>query len=152
MAGIPAGVLRAYSLAMPDIDHVLTEDRRFPPSAEFQAVARLSSEEEYQAMHRRSVDDPEGFWGEMAQELPWIEPPTEGCDWSGAPVARHKERSAKKRRRVIVIDQDPVWASLQHAHCACTRVLPLRDARHGQQRYVASDGLEGTSAGGDSTT
>ncbi|MCH2102738.1 MAG: acetate--CoA ligase [Planctomycetes bacterium] len=73
---------------MPDIDHVLTEDRRFPPSAEFQAVARLSSEEEYQAMHRRSVDDPEGFWGEMAQELPWIEPPTEVCDWSGAPVAK----------------------------------------------------------------
>ena len=77
MAGIPAGGLRAYSLAMPDIDHVLTEDRRFPPSAEFQAAARLSSEEEYQAMHRRSIEDPEGFWGEMAQELPWIEPPTE---------------------------------------------------------------------------
>ena len=40
---------------MPDIDHVLKEDRLFPPSTEFQAKARLSSEEEYQAMYKRSL-------------------------------------------------------------------------------------------------
>ena len=39
-------------------------------------------------MHRRSVEDPEAFWGEIGRELPWIEPFTEVLDWSAAPVAR----------------------------------------------------------------
>jgi propionyl-CoA synthetase len=31
----------------------------------------------YAEVYRRSIDDPEGFWRERAEELPWIEfPPT----------------------------------------------------------------------------
>ena len=30
----------------------------------------------YLAMYQRSVQDPEGFWGEMAKRLDWIKPPT----------------------------------------------------------------------------
>ena len=30
----------------------------------------------YLAMYQRSVQDPEGFWGEMAERLDWISPPT----------------------------------------------------------------------------
>ena len=28
----------------------------------------------YQAMYKRSVDDPEGFWGEHGKRLDWIKP------------------------------------------------------------------------------
>ena len=30
----------------------------------------------YLAMYQRSVQDPEGFWCEMAKRLDWIKPPT----------------------------------------------------------------------------
>src|SRR5690606_37805003 len=35
----------------------------------------INSREQYDEMHRRSIEDPEGFWGEIArEELQWIEP------------------------------------------------------------------------------
>ena len=70
---------------MTQIDNVLHEDRSFPPSDEFRAAARIGSEAEYEAMWRRSIDDPEGFWGEVARELPWIEPFDTVLDDSAAP-------------------------------------------------------------------
>jgi acetyl-CoA synthetase len=70
------------------IENVLQEDRRFPPTEEFRAAARVGSEEEYRRLHARSVEDPEGFWGEVARELPWIEPFQTVLDWSEAPRAR----------------------------------------------------------------
>jgi acetyl-CoA synthetase len=48
------------------------ETRVFPPSAEFAAKARIGSMEAYDAMYARSVEDPEGFWGEAASELEWF--------------------------------------------------------------------------------
>jgi acetyl-CoA synthetase len=53
---------------------LLRENRVFPPPAEFAAKAHLKSEVSYEAMYRRSVDDPEGFWGEAASELEWFAP------------------------------------------------------------------------------
>ncbi|MBL8862394.1 MAG: acetate--CoA ligase [Planctomycetes bacterium] len=70
------------------IDHVLQEHRRFPPPREFQSCARLSTEEAYQRMYRESLDDPEGFWGRIARELPWMQPFERVLDWSGAPFAK----------------------------------------------------------------
>ena len=70
------------------IETVLTEDRSFPPSDVFREAARLSDRPTYEQMWRRSIDDPEGFFGEVARELPWLEPFTSVLDWSGAPVAR----------------------------------------------------------------
>jgi len=42
----------------------------------------------YADLHRRSVDDPEGFWGEAATLLDWLERPTKVLDVSGAPFTR----------------------------------------------------------------
>ncbi len=39
-------------------------------------------------MHQESIQDPEGFWGRIAGELPWIKPFEEVLDWSAAPFAR----------------------------------------------------------------
>ncbi len=59
------------------IESILRESRVFePPSAEGVGAPRwlISSMDEYRAMHKRSLDDPEGFWGEFAHELHWFEP------------------------------------------------------------------------------
>ncbi len=60
---------------------MLRENRVFPPPAEFAAKARIGSMEEYEAMYKRSIEDPEGFWGEAARELHWFKPFTQVLDW-----------------------------------------------------------------------
>jgi len=60
------------------------ELRVFPPAAEFAAKARVGSLEEYERMYARSVDDPEGFWGDAARELEWFAPWDRVLDESGA--------------------------------------------------------------------
>ncbi len=57
-----------------NMDSLLRENRVFAPPAEFAAKARIGSMAEYEAMYRRSVDDPEGFWGEVGRELEWFTP------------------------------------------------------------------------------
>lgn len=47
----------------------MTEDRIFTPPADGQAKAYVKSMDEYQAIYKRSIDDPEGFWAERAEEL-----------------------------------------------------------------------------------
>ena len=59
------------------------ETRVFPPPAEFSAKARLGSLEEYERMYARSVEDPEGFWGDAARELEWFVPWDRVLDESG---------------------------------------------------------------------
>jgi acetyl-CoA synthetase len=73
---------------MSQIDNILHENRHFPPPRDFQAKSRLGKEEIYQRMYRESIDDPERFWGRVANELPWIEPFTRVLDWSNAPFAK----------------------------------------------------------------
>jgi acetyl-CoA synthetase len=52
---------------------LMDEKRTFPPSKEFSAKAHIKSLAEYEAMYKRSVEDPEGFWGEMAEKnLTWF--------------------------------------------------------------------------------
>jgi acetyl-CoA synthetase len=50
---------------------LLREDRVFPPPAAFAAKAWIGSEAEYDAMYKRSIEDPEGFWADAASELDW---------------------------------------------------------------------------------
>ena len=57
------------------IDSVMSEDRLFPPAAEFSQSAVIPSMEEYQKLYDAAAADPEGFWGEIARsELHWFEP------------------------------------------------------------------------------
>jgi acetyl-CoA synthetase len=56
------------------MESLLREDRVFPPPAEFAAKAHVGSLEEYEAMYRRSVEEPEAFWAEAASELEWFAP------------------------------------------------------------------------------
>ena len=57
-----------------NLDSSLRENRVFPPPAEFAANAHIKSLAEYEAMYRRSVEQPEEFWAEAAGELDWFAP------------------------------------------------------------------------------
>jgi acetyl-CoA synthetase len=89
---------------MSEIETVLQESRSFPPPPSFQERALLSSEQEYQRLYRESIDDPEGFWGRVARELPWIEPFERVLDWSDAPVARWFE-GGKINASAVCVDR-----------------------------------------------
>jgi acetyl-CoA synthetase len=51
------------------ITSLLSEVRIFEPPAEGRDSAFVKSMEEYQALYARSMDDPEGYWAERAEEL-----------------------------------------------------------------------------------
>ena len=51
----------------------MTEGRKFPVPDSFRDKAWINSFEQYEEMHARSLEDPEGFWSEMAEEhLDWF--------------------------------------------------------------------------------
>ncbi len=50
-------------------------DKTYAVPAEWQARAWID-EQKYQAMYKRSIDDPAGFWGEHGKRLDWIKPYT----------------------------------------------------------------------------
>jgi acetyl-CoA synthetase len=65
------------------IDHLLTETRRFAPSADFAAEA-VATKELYDA----AAADREGFWADQARTLHWHTPFTQVLDWSNPPFAK----------------------------------------------------------------
>jgi len=57
------------------IEHLGDEIRVIVPPADFAKRAVIPSLERYRELYARSVDDPDGFWGDMAREhLEWITP------------------------------------------------------------------------------
>ena len=53
------------------ITSMMEEKRIFNSPKEFSKKAYIKSMDEYKKIYKRSIDDPEGFWGEMAQQLDW---------------------------------------------------------------------------------
>jgi acetyl-CoA synthetase len=47
----------------------------------------LCDADTYEAMYRRSIEEPDAFWAEQAERLDWFTPPTKIADWSFDPVA-----------------------------------------------------------------
>ncbi len=69
------------------IESVLREERVFAPPAAFAARAAISGRGAYDALYRRSVEDPEAFWAETALRLRWTTPWSRVLDWQ-PPFAR----------------------------------------------------------------
>jgi acetyl-CoA synthetase len=139
---------------MSNIESVLHENRRFLPTQEFQAAARLNNEVTYQRMYRASLEDPEGFWGRVAGELPWIERWTKVLDWSEAPVAkwfvggklnasavcidRHLD-GPRATKRALVFEGEPgdvrtlTYAELHAEVCRFANLLRSRGVKKGDR-------------------
>ncbi len=50
----------------------MSEERVFPPSKEGSAKAHIGSMAEYEKLYKKSVEDPEGFWADLAEKrLSW---------------------------------------------------------------------------------
>ncbi|HET9200174.1 MAG TPA: acetate--CoA ligase [Dehalococcoidia bacterium] len=54
------------------IDTLLAETRTFEPPPEFAAAAHISSMDQYRQMYRRSIEERDNFWTEVASELTWF--------------------------------------------------------------------------------
>ncbi len=53
------------------ITSMMEETRVFYPPEKLSEKAHIKSPDGYKKIYQRSVDDPEGFWGEMAEQLHW---------------------------------------------------------------------------------
>src|SRR5271156_2579346 len=66
----------------PNLDSILREKRVFPPPAGFAAQAPVKGLEEYETLYRRSIQNPEKFWAEIAADLPSFSPWTSVLEWN----------------------------------------------------------------------
>jgi acetyl-CoA synthetase len=71
------------------ITSMMDEKRVFKPSKEISKKAYVKSMAEYKKLHQRSIEDPEGFWGEMAEQLDWYQ------KWDKVLVSNFKEAQHK---------------------------------------------------------
>ncbi|MGJ8653458.1 MAG: acetate--CoA ligase [Opitutaceae bacterium] len=67
------------------MESVSHENRLFPPTAEFVQNATISGMDAYRALYERSIQDPEGFWAEAAEDLHWFKKWDTVLDESEAP-------------------------------------------------------------------
>jgi len=66
-----------------NFESLMREDRVFPPPAEFSGKARIGSMAEYERLYKRSIEEPEEFWAEVAMDLEWFAPWTNVLEGSG---------------------------------------------------------------------
>lgn len=64
------------------IESILTEDRIFPPPAEFSANAHIKSFEEYERLYDEAAADVPAFWAKQAEELHWFEKWHTTLEWN----------------------------------------------------------------------
>ncbi len=65
------------------IDVLMAEKRIFPPSKEFSERAHIKSMAQYEEIYKRSIEDPEGFWAEMAEKnLTWFKKWDRVLEWN----------------------------------------------------------------------
>jgi acetyl-CoA synthetase len=77
----------AHLVGSQDIDSTLRENRLFPAPPEFAAKAHISSLEQYEALYKESIADPEKFWATVADDLHWFQKWDKVLDWN-LPLAK----------------------------------------------------------------
>ncbi len=79
---VPADPKSVSSLSNQDLESTLRENRVFPPPAEFSKHSHIKSLEQYEAMYKQSIEDPEAFWAGIAKELHWFKPWDKVLEWN----------------------------------------------------------------------
>ncbi|MGE5253182.1 MAG: acetate--CoA ligase [Planctomycetaceae bacterium] len=64
------------------ITSMIEEKRTFPPSKEFSYKAHIKSLAEYKKLYEKSINEPDAFWGEQAQNLEWFKKWDKVLDYS----------------------------------------------------------------------
>src|SRR5438876_7680350 len=64
------------------IDSILQERRKFECPEHFRQQAHIKSLEEYERIYRESVEQPEQFWGRIAEELHWFKKWDNVLEWN----------------------------------------------------------------------
>ncbi len=60
----------------------MSDEKLYPVPAKFAAKSHID-DAHYQAMYQQSIDDPEGFWAEQAEQfITWFKPWDKVLDWS----------------------------------------------------------------------
>src|SRR3982750_3978192 len=62
---------------MSEIDALLKENRRFPPTNEWRRSAVVTDP----GIYERAAADPEAFWADFARELEWVQPWSRVLEW-----------------------------------------------------------------------
>ena len=137
------------------ITSVSRESRLFPPPEAFAKQAKIGSPQAYEAMYRRSVDEPDAFWLEMAtSELSWFTEPTQSLDESNAPhvtwfadgttnlamncLDRHV-KGPRKNKAAIIFEGEPgdvkvyTFAQLHREVCRFANVLKKLNVAKGDR-------------------
>jgi acetyl-CoA synthetase len=101
----------------PEIDALLQEDRRFPPSEAWRRSAQITDPDVY----RTAAADPEAFWARFASELEWVRPWDRVLEWKSPDakwfvggkinasvncVDRHA-RTARRNKAALVWEGEP---------------------------------------------
>ena len=65
-----------------NIDSTLNEQRKFECPEHFRQQAHIQSLEEYERIYRESIEQPEKFWGRIAEELHWFKKWDKVLEWN----------------------------------------------------------------------
>ncbi len=135
------------------IESVLVEDRVFGSPDKFRTSAHISDTETYQRLHKQSVEDPAGFWGEQAKIIPWSTPFKKVVEWNepfakwfvggqtNASVAcldRHLE-TERRNKAAIIWEGEPgdqrtlTYAQLHREVCKLANVLTKLGVKKGDR-------------------
>ena len=74
-----------------DIQSHLKENRTFTPSKEFSEKARVGSPEQYEALYKESIENPDKFFAEQAENnLTWFKKWDKVMDYDFSKVGKEK--------------------------------------------------------------
>ena len=114
-----------------------------------QRQAHIKSLDEYRALYRRSVDDPEGFWAEQAETLALVASRGTACSSGRRPsrkwfvggtlnlsencLDRHVA-TWRRNKAALIWEGEPGEVAHAHLPAAAARGLPLRERAQGAGR------------------
>ncbi len=127
----------------------------YPVKPHIQSNAHVASSEQYEALYKRSLENPEAFWGEQAMALDWFHPWTTVFDadyeevdfawFSGGRinacyncVDRHLEKRGAQTAIIWAADEPGVYRhisyrELKHEVCRVANVLLAHGVKKGDR-------------------
>ncbi|MBW2624435.1 MAG: acetate--CoA ligase, partial [Deltaproteobacteria bacterium] len=132
------------------------KEKKYPPSSDFRKKAHIKSMREYRDIYQRSVEDPQGFWAEQAEELSWFKKWDKVLDYdfheakinwfSGGKLNasfncldRHIATWRKNKAALIWVGDEPgeekvfTYQQLHQKVCRFANVLKKRGVRKGNR-------------------